>query len=262
MSLKIQNALVELLNVSAKEHNVADVRIGLGYTAVRLESGQAGLAWTPPRTAGCCTHLPLAGTLAGRPAAELLQMLTAEQPLQRTLGLATANALLASGPLPETSREEVLDGLKVTEEDHVAMVGYFGPLVNRLKESGCRLDIIELDSSRPGVLTPEQGRSVLARCSVAILTGTSLVTGTCDGLLDDLGQPREAVLLGPSAPFCAQVFAGTRLTRIAGARVLDAEGVLQVVSEGGGTPRLKSHVSFETLLLQTALHLNICCSSN
>ena len=249
MSLKIQNALVDLLKASAHENNIADVRIGLGYTAVCLDNGQAGLAWTPPRTAGCCTHLPLAGTLAGRPASELLQMLAADVPLQRTLGLATANALLATGPLPETSKEEVLDGLKISEADHVAMVGYFGPLVRRIREVGCRFDIIELDSSKPGVLTPEQGRSVLAECSVAILTGTSLVTGTCDELLSDLGQPREAVLLGPSAPFCAQIFAGTPLTRIAGARVLNANGVLQVVSEGGGTPRLKSHVSFETLLL-------------
>jgi uncharacterized protein (DUF4213/DUF364 family) len=249
MSLNIQNTLVEILTGAANQARVVDVRIGLGYSAVRLDNGQAGMAWTPPHTAGCCTHLPLAGTLAGRPAVELLQMLAAEQPLQRTLGLATANALLAAGPLPETSREEVLDGLKITGADHVAMVGYFGPLVRRLKESGCRLDIIELDSSKPEVLTPEQGRSVLAQCSVAILTGTSLVTGTCDGLLADLGQPREAVLLGPSAPFCAQLFAGTPLTRIAGARVLNADGVLQVVSEGGGTPRFKPHVSFETLLL-------------
>lgn len=249
MSLNIQNTLVEILTGASNQARVADVRIGLGYSAVRLDSGQAGMAWTPPRTAGCCTHLPLAGTLAGRPAVELLQMLAAEQPLQRTLGLATANALLAAGPLPQTSRKEVLDGLKITEADHVAMVGYFGPLVRRLKESGCQLDIIELDSSKPGVLTPEQGRSVLAQCSVAILTGTSLVTGTCDGLLSDLGQPREAVLLGPSAPFCVQLFAGTPLTRIAGARVLNADGVLQVVSEGGGTSRFKPHVSFETLLL-------------
>ncbi|MEZ4485574.1 MAG: DUF364 domain-containing protein [Syntrophotaleaceae bacterium] len=99
------------------------------------------------------------------------------------------------------------------------------------------------------MLTPEQGRSVLGQCSVAIITGTSLITGTCDGLLADLGQPREAVLLGPSAPFCAPVFAETPLTRIAGARVVKANGVLQVVSEGGGTPKLKPHVSFETLLL-------------
>ncbi|MEZ4485573.1 MAG: DUF4213 domain-containing protein [Syntrophotaleaceae bacterium] len=60
--------MVEFLDAGAKENRVIDIRIGLGYTAVRLEGGQASLAWTPPLTAGCCTHLPLAGDLpAGRP---------------------------------------------------------------------------------------------------------------------------------------------------------------------------------------------------
>ena len=249
MSLSMQNRLIEQLATVAGTVCVADVRIGLGYSAVRLDSGQTGLAWTPPPTSGGCSHLKIAGSLTERPVVELLQMLAAEQALLRTVGLATANALLTCLPQPTTSKEEVVDGLQITAADNVAMVGYFGPLVKKLRASGCRLDIIELDSSRPGVLSPQQGRSVLADCSVAILTGTSLVTGTCDELLADLGRPREAVLLGPSAPFCPQVFAGTPLTRIAGARVFDGNGALRVVSEGGGTPLLKPYVSFETLIL-------------
>jgi uncharacterized protein len=251
MSLNIQNLLIEQLAATAGKAHIADVRVGLGYSAVLLGSGQAGLAWTPPPVSGGCSHLKMAGTLTERPAVELLQMLAAEQPLLRTIGLATVNALLACLPQPATSKEEVIDGLQITAADHVAMVGYFGPLVKRLQGSGCRLDIIELDSSRPGVLSPQQGRSVLAACSVAILTGTSLVTGTVDELLNDLGRPREAVLLGPSAPLCAEAFAGTPLTRIAGARILDAAGALRVVSEGGGTPLFKPYVSFETLLLKS-----------
>lgn len=247
--MDMQSRVVDRLAAIAGDACISDVRIGLGYTAVRLGSGQTGLAWTPPPASGGCTHLKLAGTLTERSATELLQMLSAEQSLFRTVGLATANALLASLPQPVTNKEEVINGLKITAEDHVAMVGYFGPLVKRLQKVGCKLDVIELDSSRPGVLTPQQGRSALAACSVAILTGTSLVTGTCDDLLADLGRPREAVLLGPSAPFCPQAFSGTPLTRIAGARVFDGDGVLRVVSEGGGTPLLKSYVSFETLLL-------------
>lgn len=251
MPLSMQNLLVEYLAAPASEVRIADVRIGLGYSAVRLDSGHAGLAWTPLPESGGCSHLKTAGTLTGRSALELLHMLATEQPLLRTIGLATANALLACLPQPPTSKEEIIDGLHITAADHVVMVGYFGPLVKKLQDSGCRFDIIELDSSRPGVLSPQQGRSVLAACSVAILTGTSFVTGTVDELLGDLGQPREAVLLGPSAPFCPEIFSGTPLTRIAGARVLDAEGALRVVSEGGGTPMFKPYVSFETLLLKT-----------
>ena len=123
------------------------------------------------------------------------------------------------------------------------MVGYFRPLVARLKATGCRLDIVEL-SPRPGeaFLTPEQGEAALTHCEVAILTGTSLINGTLDGLTASLGRPRAAVLLGPSSPLCPDVFQGTPITHLAGARVRDAEAVLQIVSEGGGTMLLKQHM--------------------
>ena len=78
---------------------------------------------------------------------------------------------------------------------------------------------------------------------MAILTGTSLVTMTLDGLLEELTRaavrPRAAILLGPSAPMCPEAFCGTPLTHIAGSWINNGERVLQIVSEGGGTPQLK-----------------------
>lgn len=250
MTMEIQQKLLNILAPAAASRTVDTVRIGLGYTAVRLNDGSTGLAWTPPALGGSCTHLDCAGALAGQSAGELLRNLLDERPLLRTLGLATANALLAAQPHPDATTVDALEPLAVNARDHVGMVGYFSPLVRALKKTGCRLDIIELDSSRPDTLSPQAGRSVLAACDVAIITGTSLVTGTMDELLTSLGRPRAAVLLGPSAPLCPEAFAGTRLTQISGARVIDSEGVLRVVSEAGGTPLLKQYVAFETIPLR------------
>jgi len=249
MTLAIQNRLLEHLRPQAGGAVVADVRIGLGYTAVRLESGHAGVAWTPQSDAPCCTHFQQAGTLAGRPAGDLLEFLADEKSgLVRAVGLATANALLAALPQPPTSKEEVISSLDITPGDRVAMVGYFGPIVGQLRKIGCQLDIIELNPHPGETITPEQGREALAACSVAILTGTSLINGTCDGLLAALGSPRAAVLLGPSSPLCPSVFKGTGVTHVAGSRVRDAEAVLRVVSEGGGTMLMKRYLDFETVL--------------
>jgi uncharacterized protein (DUF4213/DUF364 family) len=249
MSLNIQKKLQEVLAPRASEHRIEEVRIGLGYSAVKLDNGQAGLAWTPKNTGGGCTHLHSAGTLGGKSAVDLLSGLTSDRDLLRALGVATANALLSAGPYPGAKTVDALSPLGITPASRVAMVGYFGPLIRELQEAGCRLDIIELDSDRPGVLTPEQGRGALSACDVAILTGTSLITGTLDDLFDALGNPGSVVLLGPSAPFCPEVFAGTPLTQISGARVLDCDGVFRVISEGGGTPLLKPYVAFETVML-------------
>ncbi|MGA7826482.1 MAG: DUF364 domain-containing protein [Geobacteraceae bacterium] len=250
MTLKIQKRLVDFLEAQASDNVISDVRIGLGYTAVRLESGHAGVAWTATSDAACCTHFKEAGTLTGRPAKELVHKLVNESSaLARTVGLATANALLASLPSPATSRDEVISTLDITPEDRVVMVGFFAPIVAQIRKTGCRFDIVELNSHHGDTLTPEQGREVMADCTVAVVTGTSLINGTCDDLLADLGRPRAAVLLGPSSPLCPDVFAGTPITHVAGARVRDAEGVLRVVSEGGGTMLMKPNLDFETVLV-------------
>jgi hypothetical protein len=175
MALIMQRRLVEHLRPGARDRTVSEVRIGLGYTAVRLDSGHAGVAWTPGSEARGCTHFQGAGTLAGQSAWTLLQYL-AEAPsnLGRAIGLATANALLAALPHPGASREDVLAVLDPAPGERVAMAGYFRPLVDRLKATGCRLDIIEWQP-RPGeaFLNPEQGAAALAGCELAILTGTA-----------------------------------------------------------------------------------------
>lgn len=249
MMLKIQNRLLDQLKPQAGNAVAADVRIGLGYTAVRLASGQAGVAWTPQSDAPCCTHFQRAGTLAGRPAVELLAFLADEKSgLARAVGLATANALLAALPQPPFSKDEVIASLGITPDERVAMVGYFGPIVAQLRKIGCNLDVIELNPHHGSeTITPEQGREALAACSVAILTGTSLINGTCDQLLDGLGSPRAAVLLGPSSPLCPEAFKGSGITHVAGSRVRDPEAVLRIVSEGGGTMLMKKHLDFETV---------------
>jgi uncharacterized protein len=248
--MSVQKRLIDLLMPQAERANAADVRIGLGYTAVRLDSGHAGVAWTPRDTAGGCTHLASAGTLTGRCAAEILTMLSdAQSALPRALGLAVANALLAATPQPETIREEVISSLGVTSDDRVAMVGFFAPVVARLKKIGCRLDVVELNPFHgEGTLTPGQGEGALSTCTVAVITGTSLINGTFDAVCAQLGNPRAAVLLGPSSPLCGEAFDGTPITHVAGSRVKDADAVLRIVSEGGGTMVMKRFLDFETVL--------------
>jgi uncharacterized protein len=253
--LTIQKRLKDLLIPHAAQATIKDARIGLGYTAVQLNSGHAGVAWTPEETASCCTHFRAAGKIAGSPASEILGMLTHESSgLARALGLATANAVLAAMPGFPSITEEVIASLNITARDHIAMVGYFGPIVAGLKKIGCRLDIVELNPDHgEGTLTPQRGKEALAACSVAIITGTTLINGTFDEVTAPLGNPRAAVLLGPSSPLCGEAFTGTKITHVAGSRVVDASAVLRIVSEGGGTMIMKPHLEFETVLVANGL---------
>lgn len=249
--LTIQKRLIKFLRPYAANSAIADVRIGLGYTAVKLKSGQAGVAWTPPEIVTGCTHFAGAGTLAGRPADQLLAMLGDESSsLTRAIGLATANAVLAALPeSPAAVKDEVITSLQITHTDRVAMVGYFGPIAAQLRQTGCQLDILELNEQRD-TLPPEKADDVLEACTIAIITGTTLINDTLDDLMSCLGKPRAAVLLGPSSPLCSDVFQDTKLTHIAGSRVSDADAVLRIVSEGGGTMLMKRYLDFKTVLIK------------
>jgi uncharacterized protein len=250
MMSTVQQRLTDFLLSRAERFTIDDVRIGLGYTAVRLATGRAGVAWTPKSSPAGCTHLPGAGNLAGRSASEMLSMLgDSQSALARAVGLATANALLVDYRQTPVIRDEIVSILDVTADDHVAMVGYFGPVVARLQKTGCRLDIVEIDAQHDkNTLSPRQGRVALAACTIAIITGTTLINGTFEEVCTGLKGPRAAVLLGPSAPLCADVFSGTGITHVAGSRVVDADAILRIVSEGGGTMLMKQHLAFETIL--------------
>lgn len=248
---KINQKIINLMTPISKGLTVADVRIGLAYTSVRLDNENTGIAWTGHGLSKGCTHLSEAGTLAGRPAYELLNMLADENnSLCRTIGLAAANALAAYTPHPETVSVEILKLINIQPTEHVVMVGFFGPLIPRIRQTGCRLDILELKSDKPGTISPDEGRSALSICNIAIITATSIVTNTIDDLLSSIGNVRAAVILGPSSFMRPEIFSQTPVTHIAGGWIRDTSAVERIVSEGGGTKTLKQYMDFETICLK------------
>lgn len=215
----------------------AEVRIGLGYTAVLLESGEAGLAYTPRAalSAGCCA-LPAAGRLGGQPARELLRYLEAPMPLERALGLAATNALLARRPHQGAVEGDVLAAVPLRSEDRVGMVGHFAPLVPRLHERVASLTIFEKAAGWVAGMQPaERAADLLPTCTVALITATALLGDDPGALLQAAARCREVVLLGPSTPLLPEVLAEEGVTWLSGVVVTDPGAVLRVVSEGGGT---------------------------
>jgi hypothetical protein len=235
--------LMRCLESPARAAVVADVRLGLGYTAVRLRDGRTGLAFTfrDGASGGCSVFVGLR-PLAGRGASDVLALLGSSDPLEAGVGLACANAL-ANTAAPDLQPGDVLDRLALGPEDDVGMVGRFGPLVGPVRRRARSLTIFERVAEPAGELRPTaEAVVVLPTCSVALLTATSILNGTVDGLLEAASGCREVVLLGASTPLVAEAFAGRRVTWLSGVVVTDAEGVLRVVSEGGGMGQFGPHV--------------------
>ena len=247
--MKMHERLIEIATPWAKGRTVKDLRFGLGYSCAELDDGRSGIACTLLfENSGSCTHVAAAGQIAGSPASEILGWLKHDNDLERAAGLAVFNALNASHSR-NFIEGEAISLLKIDKNDHVVMVGFFGPVIPDIKATGCRFEIVELNADKPGVITPEQGFKALAECDVAIITSTSIINGTCDGLLQALKRNRAAVMLGPSTPMSPEAFAGTRITQLSGSYVLDKARIQTIVSEGGGTRLLKKHLRFSNVMV-------------
>jgi uncharacterized protein (DUF4213/DUF364 family) len=247
---EIARRLHGIVSREAESSIVVDVRIGLGYVGVSLDNGRAGLAALllhelPPG----CSVLPDAGKLSGKRTSFLLKNLVeGRNPLEKALGLATANALIQTESAGD--ERDALLIMNLTPEDRVAMVGLFTPMVPKIEATGAKLSIIERDPARMEIPSREDREKILQDCTVAIITATTLLNDTLEETLNDLGDPRHVALLGPSTPLCPEIFRGTPINHLGGSIVRDTDKVMQIISEGGGTPAMRPHLQFTNLLFR------------
>jgi hypothetical protein len=222
---------------------VADVRIGLGYTAVLLEDRRAGVAYTFREEAkGGCSVFHALRPISGRPVSDLLQLLESTDPIEAAVGLACANAL--GDPRDERYLEgDMLDHLDLRPDDAVGMVGHFKPLVDALNERTRSLTVFERIREPQGYLRPvPEVAETLPNCQVALITGTSIINHTIDSLLDAAKHCREVVVLGASTPLLPEAFAGRNVSMLSGVIVVKPADTLRVVSEGGGMRLFKPYI--------------------
>lgn len=246
----ILKRLYDRLESDAKNQSVADLRLGLSYAGVRLHNGATGIAaLLPDHTPAGCTVLKEAGTYAGCGALKILKYLVdGKSSLHLAMGLAAANAVMGS-PESKNDDREATTTFNIQPGEKVAMVGLFLPLVDRIRATGAKLTIIEKNPERLDLLPAEDRRRALAECDIAIITATTLLNNTFEEMMDALGSPRIAALMGPSTPLAAEIFLDTPVTQLGGAAVTDSARVLQIISEGGGTPALRPYLRFVNLML-------------
>lgn len=248
--MALRTKLKDTAQQLAGDLKVKDIRIGLCYTAVQLDNGQLGLAYTfcDSLTRGCSVF-DTSQTIAGRPAKELLSLFDSDNLIASAVALATANALLNSSHhayVPGPAVEQI----QFYPDDQVGMIGNFSPLVRGIRPRVKQLYIFErqarLDESILGMARTEE---LLPKCQVALITATAIINGSIDRLLSLTANCRAVIILGTSTPLCRDVFEETPVTLLSGVVAKNAEKLLQVVSEGGGTPAFKQAVDKVNLVI-------------
>ena len=231
----IAACIVACLRPQAERIQVAEVRIGLGYTAVLLADNRLGVAYTfrNMSRSGCSIFNGLR-PLIKRPASDLLTLLKSNDPIESAVGLACANAL-ANRDDGSFQNGDILDQIHLRSDDRVGMVGYFGPLISKIKEQAESLTVFEQVEEPTDILQPtREAGQLLPRCQVVLITATSIINHSIDILLKAAENCREVAVLGASTPLLPEAFAKEKVTILSGVVVKNPTEVLRVVSEGGG----------------------------
>jgi uncharacterized protein (DUF4213/DUF364 family) len=231
---------------------ISDVRMGVLYTGVEISSGDVGVAFTPRDLSDtvCCpksaASAPPAGRLVSSSAWKVAELALSPSALRRAIGIATLNALSAAAinqhGLPEGTllkNIDALDAARVVPADKVAMVGAFVPFIRKLR--GCVADLKVIDKHRDALkpneqslwVPPEHAADALKGASVVILSGSTLVEGGIDDLLEFAKAARVTVMAGPTTPMWARPFFASGIDILGGIRVLNADNLLAIISQGG-----------------------------
>jgi uncharacterized protein (DUF4213/DUF364 family) len=220
------------------------------FCAVRLADGAVGTA-----------YVLLEDTLKriqerrGGDAASTMEMANgfkSADPVDRALGLATINALCQSlfrraGFTPDLATNS-LGSLELKRGDHLGMIGYFRPLVERVRAQGIPLLVVELRADlvqeQPGfIVTLDAAR--LAGCNKIVSTSTVLLNDSLDRILEQARNTEQFVIIGPSAGCVPDPLFARGVTAVGGSVVIDAETFMRraAASESWGDAARKYHIT-------------------
>jgi hypothetical protein len=240
--MDICKRLYDIMVERAGDRKVETLSIGLGYTAVCTSDGGIGLAFTPIEDKKHCTVIAPDDDYEGKPALELLPLIRSKHPLLQAIALSLINALNhgSAMSLPEDRNNDILFNLLgIVQGSHVAMVGHFKPLVKKLQNIGARLEVVDI-GRRLGDFDAFPNK--LAHwADVLIMTSTTLLNDTADGLFAALGANVRVVMLGPSTPLIPEAFAGLPVHVLAGTVPVVREKILAAIRHGKGTPALQKY---------------------
>ena len=241
------NSIIETVSETERQLRLQRVVLGLGYIAVQLENNQVGLSANivHERTTNC-TVFKKAGTLKDSKVGDVLALGDKPDLLSRALCLATVNALVNIEGCGDT--HDVYERISIRAGDSVAMIGLIEPVAAMLTKRGCKVRVYEhRPVDHPLVQDPQTMDSACSQADIVIVTATSIINNTFDDIINNLEQPREVILMGPSTPMMRQRFLPTPVTHLAGSRVVDPDRALQIVMEGGGTQALYRYNAMEKI---------------
>jgi uncharacterized protein (DUF4213/DUF364 family) len=242
-----------LLDYAASPEPVREVVIGLVWTCCR--AGAMGLSMSP----GSPTRtLPWAGTLRGKPLAELAGWLRDFEPYRAAVGMAAVNAAVNGlGTRPEGAVLHPQTGgannLAVFEHflsrirgKRVMVIGRYPGLDEFASAHELSLTVLERQPG-PGDLPDTACEYLLPEAEWVFLTASSIPNKTFPRLAE-LSHDATTVLMGPTTPWLPELY-HFGIDYLAGVDIADAGQLRATVCEGGGVRLFDGGVRYRVAAL-------------
>jgi len=208
----------------------AEVRgVGVFRCAAAVESRHAGVAYGFWDRSNVPTLDGRRGGLQGGIARELCRLSLSSDPVEAAIGVAAINSLLEpAGRIIEKNGYQM--AIERAAGKRLAVVGHF-PFVEEIAGSVEKLWVLELRPG-PGDLPVGMAPEIIPRADVVMITGTTLVNHTADGLLK-LAHGKTIIMLGPTTVMSPVLF-DYGVSAVCGVRIIDSKAAIDHLRRGGG----------------------------
>lgn len=227
---------------------IAEVRIGLHLTAVKLSDGSVGVSSTLDDEQQHCLKANRdyddfsPSRIRGRKVTGLF-----ENPKQtaiiRTLKTAVLNAF-SSAILSETRYRVIVDKdpidlVDLGQKRTITLVGAFQSYIRKIAGTGNRLYVLEMnerslaDEHKMFYVPADEYQKVIPLSDIVIITGQTLVNDTLGGLLASIPPHARLIVTGPSSSLVPDVLFRYGVSIVGAIRVCDAAMLFTIAGEGG-----------------------------
>lgn len=247
------DSIRQLLGKNLDDLSLERVVLGLFFTGVKLSNGTGGVSFTPIKMipeAVCCPSsahaMPDSGKLQGKSVTNVLEDLFSQNSLKKTIAIATLNALSETCRIAGFYKDydfvikaDPLDFFSIAENSYTLVVGALLPYIKMLKKHNLSYGILELDprtlkaEEMPYYIPPEKATKELPKADYLLITGTTLINDSLEGILEQRKKTSRVVVVGPTASLYPNAFFNRGVEYLGGITVTDADGMLNIISEAG-----------------------------
>ncbi|NJE84311.1 hypothetical protein E3E23_00415 [Thermococcus sp. CX2] len=220
------------LKLVEEDFRIIDFSFALPYTYVLIEGerGRAlGVAMTLPEEVGTYR------TSIEEPSLEVfIEKADSLNVIERTLALAAINAV--SQYYIDVSNAPNLDVVELLDEsfEKVAVIGNMPPVVRTIRERGFDVYVFERNPKLwdRNTLSDALEYWLLPEVDAVIASGSAILNGTLEMMLDRAKRARLFVLTGPTAQLLPEFLRGSGVTHLAAMKVMDIDMALMKLKLG------------------------------